>query len=303
MTVPVDLALLETATLAAAGGLLGLSLIHAQAAHPSRGTLPSSAGTFLLVWIPPALVRLLLIAQEARPGRYPELALPMAAPASLALAFLVFLLPLAFRNGWSGTGRRRGVLAAAGAAAIVIVVIGFVTSPFHASRFRSALAEHERTCSALLRTKGRLPPNDARHMASVLERETNEASTEATQIHSRRGLSPALARLAERRLAFEGLARPLAAQMDEMAERRSAEAARASLRAPKAIATAVETSREAGCASVEAGMPAAEVERLLGRADERLSAEDVLGPRAERWAYERFRCRIHLVDEVVEFVD
>lgn len=303
MTMPVDLALLETAAVAAAGGLLGLSMAHARSERLPQSFGPSSARLFLLVWLPPALVRLLLIAQEARPGRYPELALPMAAPASFALAILMLLLPLALRNGWPEPGRRRGLLAAAGATAIVIAVTGFVTSPFHTSRFRSALAEHERACSALLRTKVRLPPNEARHLASVLERESREASTEATQIHSRRGLSPALARLAERRLAFEGFARPLAAEMEEMAARRAAEAARAALRAPKAGATPAAASREPGCASVEAGMAASEVERLLGRADERLSAEDVLGPRAERWAYERFRCQIHLVDDVVEFVD
>ena len=50
-------------------------------------------------------------------------------------------------------------------------------------------------------------------------------------------------------------------------------------------------------------MSAREVERLLGHPDQLVSAEDVRGPRAERWAYARLLCRIHLVDGVVEFVD
>lgn len=304
MTLPIDLALLETAAAAAVGGVLGLEWAGARARRAPAGSATRGERTFLLVWIPPALARLATMLPQADPRVFPELALPLAAPATVALSVLLVLAPLAYRATRDLPAPRRKAFGATGlVAAASIAVAGVVASPFDSSRLADALADHASRCAAVARSSTSLPPEKTRPLEELVQQERKESALDAGRIHELRGLSPALARLEERRQTFAERARSLAAS----AEARALDGARAGAgRAsgpPVPAKAAAGAPGRAGCAAVETGMSAREVERLLGHPDQLVSAEDVRGPRAERWAYARLLCRIHLVDGVVEFVD
>ena len=57
------------------------------------------------------------------------------------------------------------------------------------------------------------------------------------------------------------------------------------------------------CASIQLGMKAGEVERLLGEPDEMRSEEDVRGPQAQAWVYKASRCSVHMLAGRVDFID
>ena len=63
------------------------------------------------------------------------------------------------------------------------------------------------------------------------------------------------------------------------------------------------SSGERTCASISAGMKADEVRTMLGEPGEIQNAEDMRGPGSERWVYGGSRCRIHLLDGVVTYVE
>ena len=57
------------------------------------------------------------------------------------------------------------------------------------------------------------------------------------------------------------------------------------------------------CASIQLGMKAADVKRLLGEPDEMRSEEDVRGPQAQAWVYKASRCSVHVLAGRVDFID
>jgi len=305
MTLPIDLALLETGAAAAAGAVLGLEWAGRRARREPSGDATRAERTFLLIWIPPALARLATMLPQADPRHSPELALPFAAPATAALALLLALAPLAYRAARDEPHRRAALGVAGLATALSIAVAGWVTSPFDASRFADALASHAGRCAASVKTSTTLRPRERRDLDAMVEKERNDATLDAGRIHERRGLAPALSRLEERRQAFEKRAASTVANFERWAlDRGRSWTGGSEDPPPPAPAKApAKTTGLAGCAAVEPGMSAREVESLLGRPDQLVSAVDVRGPGAERWAYSRLLCRVHLVDGVVEFVD
>jgi hypothetical protein len=296
VTLPIDLALLETGAAACVGGLLGLASAAARSRREPAGIATDAGRTFLLIWVPPALARLATMLPMADPRTSPALAFPVAAPASAALAVLLALVPLAYRASRSAPARRRRALGTAGiAVAIAITGIGLVASPFDSSGLADAVADHSSRCAALARTPR---PYETRALAAMEEKERAESAAEAAAIHDRRGLPPVLVRLEERRRSFAASVGSAALSAGRAPFEKSPPTPSLAPRPGPVLAAG-----GAGCAAVEAGMAASGVEKLLGRPDQRISAEDVRGPGAERWAYSRMQCRIHLVDGIVEFVD
>jgi len=57
------------------------------------------------------------------------------------------------------------------------------------------------------------------------------------------------------------------------------------------------------CASLEVGMKARDVKRIMGEPDEIRSEEDVRGPEAQAWVYQASRCSVHVLAGRVDFID
>lgn len=74
--------------------------------------------------------------------------------------------------------------------------------------------------------------------------------------------------------------------------------------ARKAVqASAVATRQTGSCATVDAGMTQADVEKRVGKPDQIRPDEEIRGPGAVTWLYRESRCAVHLLDGKVEFVD
>jgi hypothetical protein len=73
-----------------------------------------------------------------------------------------------------------------------------------------------------------------------------------------------------------------------------------------ADASSVITQDSAGgnatCAAVSVGMAGADVKSKLGE-PKVLSEEDTRGPGAKLWFFKKSRCAVHMLDDVVEFID
>ena len=63
------------------------------------------------------------------------------------------------------------------------------------------------------------------------------------------------------------------------------------------------TNNAASCATITRDMTAAQVQKRLGRPDERRSDEDTRGPGTMIWIYRDSRCAVHLFDDKVEFIE
>lgn len=76
-----------------------------------------------------------------------------------------------------------------------------------------------------------------------------------------------------------------------------------SARKATAEASALTSRTHGSCAAVQAGDTASSVSTKLGPPDEKLNDDPVRGPGANTWVYRDTRCAVHIIDNVVDFVE
>src|SRR5260221_1643852 len=73
--------------------------------------------------------------------------------------------------------------------------------------------------------------------------------------------------------------------------------------ATQAAMTGSPAATTGSCASLAAGMSAADVTAKIGKADQVRNEEKTRGPGAETWIYTTSRCAVHLLDGGVQAID
>lgn len=276
-------------------GFLLIGVLSRIPAPVNRLRAPERA-FLVLVLLPASLGLVAAFVLVTRPLEWPVF-VPLGSIAVWLLSLGLLLVPLLAvlrqrKIGWGGPP----VSLAGYLALLAVVALLAVAARTHEARlFSRELRDYAESLGKTAATVRRAAASPGDPVASELDEEASRARAELTREALRDGFPSAVASLRQRRALVEDR---LAGRTD-----RRLEAAPAPAEEESAAAPARRRRRSGGCAQLNEGMTAAEVQRLLGPPDEVRSTADIRGPGSERFTYRDLACQVHLLDGVVEFVD